>query len=160
MSSTRRPGPYLQTLIVVDAPREGATMTNATTRSTFKQEDASLGRPAAVTAWVLAVVLALAMAGAGLAKLGGDAAMVEMFDDIGAGQWLRWMVGGLELAGAVGLLVPRLRAWAALGLLVLLVCATVANLAVLQTDTTASVALAALALVVLMLRRGELRLAP
>jgi uncharacterized membrane protein YphA (DoxX/SURF4 family) len=135
-------------------------MTDSTTYPARTQESAAPGRLAAVAAWVLAVLLALAMAGAGLAKLGGDAAMVEMFDDIGAGQWMRWMVGGLELAGAVGLLVPRLRAWAALGLVLLLAGATVTNIAVLHANTAASVAFAALALAVLVLRRGELRLAP
>jgi putative oxidoreductase len=32
----------------------------------------------------------------------GDPAMVEMFATIGIGQWFRYVVGALEIAGAVG----------------------------------------------------------
>jgi uncharacterized membrane protein YphA (DoxX/SURF4 family) len=52
--------------------------------------------------WIPRVVLALAMLGAGLAKLFGEPAMVTLFDDIGAGQWFRHVVGALEVAGGVG----------------------------------------------------------
>uniref|UniRef100_UPI00211D5EFF DoxX family protein n=1 Tax=Streptomyces sp. t99 TaxID=1828172 RepID=UPI00211D5EFF len=38
------------------------------------------------------------------------------FDAIGWGGWLMYLTGVLELAGAVGLLVPRMVALAALGL--------------------------------------------
>jgi putative oxidoreductase len=81
--------------------------------------------------WVLQVVLALMFAMAGLAKVGGDPAMVEMFVTIGIGQWFRYAVGALEIAGAVGVLVPRLSALAALGLVCLMVGATLTNLFVL-----------------------------
>jgi hypothetical protein len=36
-----------------------------------------------------------------------------LFGQIGAGQWLRYLVGVAELAGVVGLLVPRLAVAAA-----------------------------------------------
>ena len=113
-------------------------------------------RAPSLVAWLLAVLLALPMAGAGLVKLSADPAMVTMFDDIGTGAWMRILVGACELAGAVGLLVPRVRAWAALGLFVLLLCATVTNLVVLDTSPLTSLVLAVLAAVVLWLRRGEL----
>jgi len=58
-----------------------------------------LSRTATITAWALLVLLGLAMAGGGIAKLSGDPVMVAMFDDIGAGQWLRLVIGALELAG-------------------------------------------------------------
>ncbi|MFL6075995.1 MAG: DoxX family protein [Mycobacteriales bacterium] len=86
--------------------------------------------PAAL--WTGQALLALAFVGAGWPKVSGDPAMVDMFARIGAGQWLRYLVGALELAGAVGLLVPRLRGLAALGLSALLVGATVTNVAVLH----------------------------
>jgi uncharacterized membrane protein len=84
--------------------------------------------PVNVGLWVLQAVLALQFAGGGLAKLAGSPALVELFADIGAGQWLRFVVGALEVAGAVGLLVPRLSGLAALGLAALMVGATVTNL--------------------------------
>src|SRR5215208_7861493 len=77
--------------------------------------------------WVLQAVLALMFAMAGFAKVGGDAAMVEMFATIGIGQWLRYLVGTLEIAGALGVLVPRVSGLAALGLVCLMVGATLTN---------------------------------
>ncbi|GAA3125005.1 hypothetical protein GCM10010530_53300 [Kribbella aluminosa] len=74
------------------------------------------------------VVLAAMFVMAGLPKLSGDPVMVDIFDAVGAGQWLRYVVGVLELAGAIGLLVPRLCGPAALGLSFLLVGATLTNL--------------------------------
>ena len=87
--------------------------------------------PLTVLTWLGRVVLALVFLGAGASKLVGEPAMVTMFDDIGAGQWLRLVVGALEVAGAVGVLVPRLSALAAAGLALLMVGATATNLTVL-----------------------------
>ena len=61
------------------------------------------------------VALAVQFVAAGATKLLGDAQMVTMFDDIGAGQWFRLLVGVLEIAGGAGLLVPRLAGLAATG---------------------------------------------
>src|SRR3954452_14798601 len=85
-----------------------------------------------IATWVARALLALVFFGAGASKLAGEPAMVTMFDQIGAGQWLRYLVGTLELAGAVGVLVPRLSALAATGLVLLMVGATITNLAVLD----------------------------
>ena len=84
-----------------------------------------------IALWALQAVLALTFTMAGLAKVGGDAAMVEMFANIGIGQWFRYVVGALEIAGAVGVLVPRLSGLAALGLACLMVGAILTNLFVL-----------------------------
>ncbi len=54
-----------------------------------------------------------------------------MFTQIGAGQWLRYLVGGLELAGAIGLLIPRLAALAALGLAGVMIGAVITQVLVL-----------------------------
>ncbi len=78
--------------------------------------------------WALQAMLALVFAMAGLAKVFGDPAMVEMFATIGIGQWFRSAVGALEVAGAVGVLIPRLSGLAVLGLICLTVGATLTNL--------------------------------
>ena len=44
--------------------------------------------------------------------------MVEMFTTIGIGQWFRYVVGALEIFGAIGVLVPRTSGLAAASLLV------------------------------------------
>jgi uncharacterized membrane protein len=91
----------------------------------------SRGRALGIALWALQAVLALVFAMAGFAKVGGDAAMVEMFATIGIGQWFRYVVGALEIAGAVGVLAPRLSGLAALGLVCLMAGATLTNLFVL-----------------------------
>jgi uncharacterized membrane protein YphA (DoxX/SURF4 family) len=92
---------------------------------------APASRAGNVGLWVLRAVLAFQFAGGGLLKLSGAPVMAELFADIGAGQWLRYLVGALEVAGAVGLLVPRLSGLAALGLAGLMVGATATNLFVI-----------------------------
>jgi succinate dehydrogenase/fumarate reductase cytochrome b subunit len=58
--------------------------------------------------------------------------MVTLFADIGAGQWLRYVVGVLEIAGAVGLLIPLLTGLAAAGLAALMTGALVTRVIVLD----------------------------
>jgi putative oxidoreductase len=91
-------------------------------------------RALSIALWVLQALLAPMFAMAGLAKVSGDPAMVEMFATIGIGQWFRYAVGALELAGAVGVLLPRLCGLAALGLLCLMAGATLTNVLVLGTS--------------------------
>ena len=66
--------------------------------------------------------------GSGAPKLFGEAYAVQIFEDLGTGQWLRVVVGLLEVAGGIGLLVPRLAGLAASCLVALMVGATVAQL--------------------------------
>src|SRR5918995_7106090 len=84
--------------------------------------------------WALQALLALMFAMSGFAKVGGDAAMVEMFATIGIGQWFRYLVGALEIAGAIGVLVSRLSGLAALGVLCLMAGGNLTNLLVLGTS--------------------------
>ena len=65
-------------------------------------------------------------------KLGGVESMVRLFADIGAGQWLRYVVGVLEVAGAAGLLIPLVAGVAAAGLAVLMTGALVTRAVVLD----------------------------
>ena len=85
--------------------------------------------PQTVLLGVLSAFFLIAAAGP---KLVGAATAVELFDDIGLGQWLRYVVGGLELAGAIGLVVPRLARPAALGLTGVMVGAILTNLFVID----------------------------
>jgi putative oxidoreductase len=99
--------------------------TTVTTRSTT---GSTVPRRVAVIArWALQLVLAAQFATGGTLKLVGDAQMIDLFTDIGVGQWLRYLVAGCELAGAIGLLIPRLAALAALGLSALMVGAVLTN---------------------------------
>ncbi len=81
------------------------------------------------------MLVALQFAGGGWLKLSGAPAMVEMFATIGAGQRLRVLVGALEIAGAIGLVIPRTAGLATLGLSGLLVGAIATNLFILNAIT-------------------------
>ena len=79
--------------------------------------------------WVLQVLLAVFFVFAGLGKLLGDPAAVQMFHEIGFGQWFRYFTGSVELLGAVGLLIPRLCGLAAAGLACVMIGATITTFA-------------------------------
>jgi len=86
-------------------------------------------RPVAIAVWTLQVLLGLMfIVGSGAPKLFGEAYAVQIFEDLGTGQWLRIVVGLLEVAGGIGLLVPRLAGLAASCLIALMVGATVSQL--------------------------------
>lgn len=85
-----------------------------------------------IALWVVQVLLAVLFAFAGFSKLVGlQPEAVDAFTKIGFGQWFRYLTGALELAGAIGLLIPRLCGLAALGLAGVMVGAVVTHLTVL-----------------------------
>lgn len=67
-----------------------------------------------IALWALQVALAAYFIYSATTLFGDG--LVAKFDDIGFGQWLRYLTGALEIAGAIGLLIPRLCGLAALGL--------------------------------------------
>lgn len=85
-------------------------------------------RPLNILLWVVQILLAAFFVFAALPKLLGDPMTVASFDIIGFGQWFRYLTGACELAGAIGLLVPRLSGVAAAGLVGVMVGATLTNL--------------------------------
>lgn len=102
--------------------------------STPDRRTASRKRILDLGLWGLQALLAFQFAAGGFLKLSSDPAMVGTFDAIGVGRGLRYVVGGLEVAGAVGLLIPRLSGPAALGLVGLMVGASATNVFVVGTD--------------------------
>lgn len=102
--------------------------------TTAPAPSATAARPGARRAlWTLQVLLGLFMVVASaLPKLLGESTAVRMFDDIGAGQGLRYLVGVLELAGGIGLLVAPLAGLAAACFVALMAGAAVTQLVVLD----------------------------
>ncbi|MFE7802340.1 DoxX family protein [Nocardia sp. NPDC057440] len=77
-----------------------------------------------ITLWTLQIVLGLFFIIASAApKLVGQHYAVEVYAEIGWGQWFRYATGVVELAGGLGLLIPRLSGSAAAGLSITMVCA-------------------------------------
>lgn len=60
-----------------------------------------------VAAMVLRTILGLAFLAIAMVKLTGSLQTVEMFANIGWGQWFRYFTGALDLVGAVLVLLPR-----------------------------------------------------
>jgi putative oxidoreductase len=59
-----------------------------------------------IVLWILQILAASAFLLAGGLKLAGAEPMVAMFDKIGLGQWFRYLTGGMEVTGAILLLIP------------------------------------------------------
>ncbi len=114
-------------------------------------------RPARrVGAWTLQGILATAFLAAGFAKLVGVPFMVDLFAQIGLGQWFRVTTGVVEVAGAVALLVPGLASIGALWLGFTMIGAVATHLFVLHTSPVPAIVLGLLNTLVVYLRRDEL----
>jgi putative oxidoreductase len=81
---------------------------------------------------VLRLGVALVFFGAGCGKLLGVPPAVALFHTIGFGEWFRYAVGSVELAGAVLLAIPTMARRAALGLVPLMVGAAGTEVIVLH----------------------------
>jgi uncharacterized membrane protein YphA (DoxX/SURF4 family) len=90
--------------------------------------------------WTLQILLTALFAFAGVNKLLGlQQEMVENFARLGLGEWFRYFVGVLELTGAVGLVVPRLAAYAAVWLAAVMLGAVITHLTVQPPAALAAV---------------------
>jgi len=88
----------------------------------------SRGRGARISLGALQVVLGLFFAVAsGLPKLFAVSAAVESFDKLGWGSTGMYIIGALELAGGIALLIPILSSVAAVALSALMVGAFIVN---------------------------------
>ncbi len=77
--------------------------------------------------WVVTILETLAMGLSGAAKFMGDA-WQQMFAAWGYPVWFSYVVGVLEIGGALMLLVPRVAPFAAAGLIVVMVGALVTEI--------------------------------
>jgi putative oxidoreductase len=109
-----------------------------------------------IGAWTVQAILAAAFVAAGAAKLAGVPFMVDLFEQIGVGQWFRLATGAVEVIGAVALLVPGLASVGALWLGGTMVGAVATHLFVLHTSPAPAIVLGLLNALVVYLRRDEL----
>jgi uncharacterized membrane protein YphA (DoxX/SURF4 family) len=90
-----------------------------------------------IALWVLQALLAALFVWSGVAKLFAVTGTVEGFDKIGWGQWFRYFIGAAELAGGIGLLIPRFTSAAAAGLAVIMVGAVYMHVTALPPASNA-----------------------
>ena len=87
-------------------------------------------RIANVGLWTLQVVLAVTYAFAAIGKLSADPAAIAGFEAMGLGTAGMYIIGALELAGAIAMFVPRLTGLAAACFVALMIGAVAFTLAV------------------------------
>lgn len=96
------------------------------------------GRVRNRTLWTLQILLGLFLIiASGLPKLVGQSDAVRIFNEIGLGDWLRYLAGVVEISGGIGLLVPRLSGLAAAGLSVAMVMAAATQAFIMNTPALA-----------------------
>ena len=99
-----------------------ATTISATRPTTSRARNAGL--------CTLQVLLAAVYAFSAFGKLSADAQNVAGFEAMGLGAMGMYVIGALELAGAIAMFVPRLTGLAALCFVALMIGAVIATLAV------------------------------
>lgn len=109
-----------------------------------------------IASWVVQIGLAAIFVMAGTAKLRGVPMMVGLFETIGVGQWFRYLTGGLEVLGAVLLLVPRLAAFGGALLVPVMLGAVATHLFIVGGSPAMPIALLLGALFVAWVRRDDL----
>jgi hypothetical protein len=105
--------------------------TTATTATTTATTGTTLGRRSHLAVRTLQIVLAVFMGVASAApKLIGHSSAAESFDKIGFGDWFMYFTGGLELAGAIALVIPILSGLSALAFMGLMIGAFITQVTV------------------------------
>jgi putative oxidoreductase len=103
----------------------------------------SLRKTQNIMVWVWQVALALLFLMVGGSKLAGVKQHVQLFQQIGIGQWFRYLTGVLEIAGAVALVIPRTAVFGALLLGGIMAAAALVQLFVVHGSAIAPVMLLA-----------------
>ncbi|MEM7758325.1 MAG: DoxX family protein [Cyanobacteria bacterium P01_A01_bin.40] len=80
---------------------------------------------------ILTNIAAISFLTTGSAKLLGAESAIAMFDDIGIGQWFRYLTGSIEVIGTLLILIPPLVFWGALLLSLTMIGAILVHLFVL-----------------------------
>jgi hypothetical protein len=99
--------------------------TTSSATSTTPAAGTGPSRAVNVTVWVLQVLAAAMFVYAGLAKLSGDPVQLSGFEAMGLGVAGMYIIGVLEIAGAVGVLLPGIAGFAGLCLSGLMIGAVI-----------------------------------
>ena len=108
-------------------------------------------------AWSLQIILAAIFTFTASRKFLADPLPVATVEALGTGQWLRVVIGIAELAGAVGLLIPRLSRVAAACLATLMLGAIGTHVLVIGGSPIPAIALFLASILIVLLRRKYAR---
>jgi uncharacterized membrane protein YphA (DoxX/SURF4 family) len=115
------------------------------------------GKVKLIGSWTLQILVAAVFLLAGGSKLTGAAEMVRMFNVIGIGQWFRYVTGGLEVLGAIGLLIPAVAGLAAVLLSAIMICAVATHLFVIGGSPIVPIVLLVAGAIIAIVRRDQIR---
>lgn len=120
-------------------PENTVPVTSASAGPLVAESATARGRKARIALRGLQVLLALFMGVASaVPKLIAHSSAVESFDEIGWGSAGMYIIGVLELAGAIALLIPVLQSLAAMAFIALMVGAFVVQVAVFDGQYAAT----------------------
>jgi putative oxidoreductase len=105
--------------------------------------------------WGLQILAALAFLAAGFFKLIGNPMMVDIFNQIGIGQWFRYVTGLVEVGGGLALLTAATAPFGAVLLAVTMVFAVLTHLFVIGGSPVPAIGLFAITAAIVWLRRGQ-----
>lgn len=109
----------------------------------------------AIGKWIPTVLLALPLIGAGTAKLMGVEALHASFNAMGLPDWFGYFIGAAELAGGFGLLIPKLSALAATGIVPIMLGAVYFHIAYATPSAIPAVVFIALAVYTIVVRKAQ-----
>ena len=107
------------------------------------------------TQWTVQVLLAVVMISVGLAKLTSVDSMVRMFQEIGIGQWLRVVVGAIEVLAGVLMFSNVYSAMGATLILITMAGAILTHLFIIGGNGIPALVIGLLAALLLALKRSE-----
>jgi putative oxidoreductase len=114
---------------------------------------ASSSKSWATASWVLQILMGGLFLVAGASKIFSAAEMVDFFNQVGFGQWLRYFIGVLEVGSSVALFLPRQAFYGAVVLALALVGHLVIHGVVLHRPASFLWLLLAVAVLIAYLRR-------
>jgi putative oxidoreductase len=110
-----------------------------------------------IVLWVLRVLMAALFLFGAFAQLTGQQVMVDQFATLPVGDWFRYVVGLLQLVGAIALLAPAVSGLGALLLLVVDVGAFFAQVLFIHEDWIHPIVIGAILVALVYLQRDAIR---
>lgn len=101
---------------------------------------------------ILTNIAAISFMTTGSAKLLGAESAIIMFEEIGFGQWFRYLTGSIEITGAIVILIPPIAFWGALLLSLTMIGAVLIHLFVLGSSPSIALLLLATTLSLMLLK--------
>jgi uncharacterized membrane protein YphA (DoxX/SURF4 family) len=114
------------------------------------------GKVLNIVLWVLQVGAAAIFLMAGFSKLSGDPLAVAGFEQIGLGQWFRYLTGTLEVTGALALLTPWFSGPGALLLVAVMIGAVATHLFIIGGSPLLAILLLVVMAITAWVRRGQI----